>query len=307
MTPIDFPNNDHYYLALAEEAFSAGDYLRALENYKYAYQENPTPKLNHLIAGLALEQGDFSAALEYAEEESESYLDTPETIDLFLQIQVYSQNFFAAREFLWRSQKVKILTEEQTDLWLMRINDQEAFYERQQQAVIKELEAELNQLPSMSAVDQLLFVRKIRQLPEERLKTIAEKFMMTPQIVPLVRSYLFESLARIGVTEKVHYLTIQDEIAELSPIDSGFDDSLQSGIETRLNDYLGDNNPILLANLLEQVKVEMAFLYPLHTAFMKPDAWTASYLAEYSEWSGPLDEEVEAIRGRIKQLLFDYH
>ena len=128
MNPIEFPNNDHYYLTLAEEAFSAGNYSQALENYKQAYQENPSPKLNRLITSLALEQGEFSAALEYAEEESESYLETPETIDLFLQIQLYSQKFFAAREFLWRAQKVNYLTEEQKNFWSMRIDDQEAFY-----------------------------------------------------------------------------------------------------------------------------------------------------------------------------------
>lgn len=105
MNPIDFPNNDHYYLSLAEEAFSAGNYSKALDNYKHAYQENPSPKLNRLIASLALEQGNFSEALEYAQEESDSYLETPETIDLFLQIQLYAQNFFSAREFFGECKK----------------------------------------------------------------------------------------------------------------------------------------------------------------------------------------------------------
>ncbi|MBX8936515.1 hypothetical protein [Enterococcus gilvus] len=307
MNPIEFPNNDHYYLTLAEEAFSAGNYSQALENYKQAYQENPSPKLNRLITSLALEQGEFSAALEYAEEESENYLETPETIDLFLQIQLYSQKFFAAREFLWRAQKVNYLTEEQKNFWSMRIDDQEAFYQWQQQAVIKQIEAELKQLPTMKAMEQLVMVRKIKQLPEEQLQSLAEKFMLDPQIAPLVRSYLFESLARVGVTEKVRYLTIQDEIAELSPANSGFDDSLQNSIEARLDEYLGDDNPVLLSSLLEQMKVEMAFLYPLQSSFMNPEAWAASYLSEYSEWSEPLDGGIEAIRGKIKQLLFDYH
>ena len=90
MNPIEFPNNDHYYLTLAEEAFSAGNYLQALENYKLAYQENPSTKLNHLIANLSLEQGDFEEALAFSEEEPDSYLEEPETIDLYLQIQLYS-------------------------------------------------------------------------------------------------------------------------------------------------------------------------------------------------------------------------
>jgi len=307
MNPIEFPNNDHYYLTLAEEAFSAGNYSQALENYKQAYQETPSPKLNRLITSLALEQGKFSDALEYAEEESESYLETPDTIDLFLRIQLYSQKFFAAREFLWRAQKVKELTEEQKNLWTMRINDQEAFYQRQQQEVIKQLEFELNQIPSMKAMEQLVFVRKIKQLPEERLKLLAKKFMLDPQVAPLVRSYLFESLARVGVTEKVRYLTIQDEIVELSPTSSGLDDFLQNGIENWLNKYLSNDNPVLLTNLLEQMKLEMAFLYPLQSSFANPEAWAASYLSEYSEWTEPLDAGVEAIREEIKQRMFDYH
>lgn len=226
MNPIEFPNNDHYYLTLAEEAFSAGNYLQALENYKLAYQENPSTKLNHLIANLSLEQGDFEEALAFSEEEPDSYLEAPETIDLYLQIQLYSHRFFAAREFLWRAQKMKQLTEEQRNLWLMRIEDQEFFYQKQQQAIMEQLESEIRQLPLLSPMEQLVSVRAIKQLSEERLQVWAKKFMLEPKVTPIVRSYLFESLARIGVSEKVHYLTFLDEIAELSPAITGVDLSL---------------------------------------------------------------------------------
>lgn len=307
MNPIEFPKNDHYYLTLAEEAFSAGNFSLALENYKLAYQKNPSAKLNRLIASLALEQGDFAEALEYSEEEIESYLETPEMIDLYLQIQLYSQKFFTAREFLWRAQKNKQLTEEQQNLWSMRIDEQETFFQRQQQAVIEQLETELSQLPAMMPMDQLIVIRRIKQLPEKRLQSLAESFMLDRKIAPLVRSYLFESLAKVGVVEKVRYLTIQDEIVELSPAHTGFDDTLQNKIETLLNDYLIDEDPILLANLLEQVKLEMAFLYPLQSSFMRPQAWVDSYLAEYRGKAEKLDDAVEMVRSKIKQLMFDYH
>lgn len=307
MNPIEFPNNDHYYLTLAEEAFTKGNFSQALENYKLAYSENPSPKLNRLIASLALEQGKFEEALAFSEEESESYLETPETIDLYLQIQLYSNRFFSAREYLWRAQKMKQFTEEQKNIWLLRIDDQEAFYQRQQQAAMNQLESELEQLPSLSAMEQLVLVRKVKQLSEQRLQTLAEKFMVDPEIAPLVRSYLFESLARIGINEKMRYLTIQDEIVELSPAASDFDETLQEKIMRRLEKRLTDEDPILLANILEQVKLEMAFLYPLHYSFMRPDAWVNSYLSEYWRESESLDEDVEMIREKIKQLMFDYH
>ncbi|MFR3686188.1 MAG: tetratricopeptide repeat protein [Enterococcus sp.] len=311
MNPIEFPNNDHYYLTLAEEAFSAGNYLQALENYKLAYRENPSSKLNHLIASLALEQGNFAEALEFSEEESDSYLETPETMDIYLQIQLYSHNFFAAREFLWRATKMKSLTEEQRNLWLVRIEDQELFYQKQQQAVMKQLESEIGQLPSLSPMEQLISVRKIKQLPEERLQVLAKKFMLEPKIAPLVRSYLFESLTRIGVSDKVRYLTVLDEVVELSPTTSGLDETLQNEISILLEERLGDEDPILLSNILEQVNLEMAFLYPLQGSFMKPKAWVNSYLSEYCpeywESSELLDDSIETMRKKIKQLMFDYH
>lgn len=307
MNPIEFPKNDHYYLILAEEAFSAGNFSLALENYKRAYQKNPSAKLNRLIASLALEQGDFAEALEYSEEEIESYLETPEMIDLYLQIQLYSQKFFTAREFLWRAKKNKQLTEEQQKLWSMRIDEQETFFQRQQQAEIEQLETELIQLRALTPMDQLIVIRRIKQLPEKRLQSLAESFMLDRKIAPLVRSYLFESLAKVGVVEKVRYLTIQDEIVELSPAHTGFDDTLQNKIETLLNDYLIDEDPILLANLLEQVKLEMAFLYPLQSSFMRPQSWVDSYLAEYRGEAKKLDDAIEMLRSKIKQLMFDYH
>lgn len=307
MNPIEFPKNDHYYLTLAEEAFSAGNFSLALENYKRAYQKNPSAKLNRLIASLALEQGDFAEALEYSEEEIESYLETPEMIDLYLQIQLYSQKFFTAREFLWRAKKNKQLTEEQQKLWSMRIDEQETFFQRQQQAEIEQLETELSQLPALMPMDQLIVIRRIKQLPEKRLQSMAESFMVDPKIAPLVRSYLFESLAKVGVVEKVRYMTIQDEIVELSPAHTGFDDTLENKIETLLNDYLIDEDPILLVNLLEQVKLEMAFLYPLQSSFMRPQSWVDSYLAEYRGEAKKLDDAIEMLRNKIKQLMFDYH
>ncbi|MDT2760116.1 tetratricopeptide repeat protein [Enterococcus xiangfangensis] len=307
MNPIEFPNNDQYYLALAEEAFSAGNYQQALEKYQLAYQENSSTKLNHLIASLALEQGEFAEALEYANEAADSYLETAETIDLYLQIQTYSKKFFAAREFLWRGQKEKLLTEEQGELWLLRIDDQEAFYQRQQQTLLKQIEEQLSQLPTLMPMEQLVLVRKIKQLPEERLRSVAEDFMIDSKIAPLVRSYLFESLARVGIADKVRYLTIQAEIVELSPAETGFDVTLQTEIEMQLDEKLRDNDPILLANILEQVKLEMAFLYPLQTAYQKPEAWVSSYLADYLNEAETLDETIEAIREKIKRLMFDYH
>ena len=135
--------------------------------------------------------------------------------------------------------------------------------------------------------------------------------MLEPKVTPIVRSYLFESLARIGVSEKVHYLTFLDEIAELSPAITGVDETLQNEISIRLDEHLSDEDPILLSNILEQVKLEMAFLYPLQRSFMEPEAWVASYLSEY--WSGYrnsselLDERIETIRKKIKQLMFAYH
>lgn len=307
MKPIDFPNKDHYYLTLAEEAFSTGDYVKALENYKLAYEEAPSVKLNHLIASLALNQGNFTEALEYASDEQDSYLETLETMDLYLQIQLYTHHFFAAREFLWRAQKSKMLTEEQQNLWTVRIDSQEDFYQKQQQAEIKRLETELSTLPNLSSMEQLQLVRKVKDLSEERLKSWAESWMLDPHVVPLVRSYLFEQLGRVGITEKVRYLTIQDEIIELSPAETAFDERLQQAIEACLKNRLEDHDPVLLANLLEQMKLEMAFLYPLNHSFMKPKAWVESYLAEYSDSLVALDEQVEAIRQKIRQLMLDYH
>lgn len=307
MNPIEFPNNDHYYLALAEEAFSSGDYLQALVNYQLAYQKNPSAKLNRLIVSLALEQGKVTEALEYANEASESYLESAETVDLYLQVQTSAKRFFVAREFLWRAKKTNSLTEEQNDRWLMRVDDQELFHQRQQQTMLKQLEVQLRQLPKVSTMEQLLLVRTVKQLSEERLRVLAENFMVDPKVAPLVRSYLFESLARIGTVDKVRYLTIQAEIVELSPTEIDFSEGLQNKIEAGLAERLEDEDPVFLANILEQVKLEMAFLYPLQNSYLKPEAWIASYLSEYLNQVESLDKNVEEIRETIKRLMIDYH
>ncbi|MFC4771638.1 tetratricopeptide repeat protein [Enterococcus hermanniensis] len=307
MKPIEFPNNDHYYLTLAEEAFANGEDHIALENYRLAYQENPSPKLNRLIASLAVEQAEFSIALEYVEEAAESYLESAESIDLYLQIQLFAHRFFAAREFLWQAQKVKSITEEQKNLWLFRIDDQELFYQKQQQAAMKVIEYELKELPKLSNMEQLLLIRKVRGLTNERLKFWATDFMMNSSISPLVRSYLFESLARLGVADRFCYLTLQEEIVELIPVETGFDQTLQQMIAELLTEALIDEDPVLLTNLMEQVNLEMAFLYPLQSSYNNAQAWVNSYLADYVGREVDLNPQIEALRQKIKELMLDYH
>ena len=131
--------------------------------------------------------------------------------------------------------------------------------------------------------------------------------MVDPKVAPLVRSYLFESLARIGTADKVRYLTIQAEIVELSPTEIDFSEGLQNKIEAGLAERLEDEDPVFLANILEQVKLEMAFLYPLQNSYLKPEAWIASYLSEYLNQAESLDKNVEEIRETIKRLMIDYH
>lgn len=307
MKPIEFPNNDHYYLTLAEEAFANGEDKIALENYKLAYQENPAPKLNRLITSLAVEQGEFGVALEYAKEATEDYLESVESIDLYIQIQLLAHRFFAAREFLWQAQKVKSITEEQKNLWLFRIDDQEDFYQKQQQAAMKVIEDELKELPKLSNMEQLLLIRKVRGLTNERLKFWAADFMLNSAVSPLVRSYLFESLARLGVNERFRYLTFQEEVVELIPVETGFDTTLQQTIDELLTTILLDEDPILLSNLIEQVNLEMAFLYPLQSSYNDAQAWVNSYLVDYAGIEADLNPQIEALRQKIKELMLGYH
>ncbi|WP_407857635.1 tetratricopeptide repeat protein [Enterococcus hailinensis] len=307
MKPIEFPNNDHYYLTLAEEAFANGEDKIALENYKLAYQENPSPKLNRLIASLAVEQGEFGVAMEYAKEAAEDYLESVESIDLYIQIQLLVHRFFAAREFLWQAQKVKSITEEQKNLWLFRIDDQEDFYQKQQQAAMKVIEDELKELPKLSNMEQLLLIRKVRGLTNERLKFWAADFMLNSAVSPLVRSYLFESLARLGVNERFRYLTFQEEVVELIPVDTGFDTTLQQTIDELLTTILLDEDPVLLSNLIEQVNLEMVFLYPLQSSYNDAQAWVNSYLVDYAGIEADLNPQIEALRQKIKELMLGYH
>ncbi|OJG43278.1 hypothetical protein RV04_GL000723 [Enterococcus hermanniensis] len=260
-----------------------------------------------MIASLAVEQAEFSIALEYVEEAAESYLESAESIDLYLQIQLFAHRFFAAREFLWQAQKVKSITEEQKNLWLFRIDDQELFYQKQQQAAMKVIEYELKELPKLSNMEQLLLIRKVRGLTNERLKFWATDFMMNSSISPLVRSYLFESLARLGVADRFCYLTLQEEIVELIPVETGFDQTLQQMIAELLTEALIDEDPVLLTNLMEQVNLEMAFLYPLQSSYNNAQAWVNSYLADYVGREVDLNPQIEALRQKIKELMLDYH
>ncbi|EOH90036.1 hypothetical protein [Enterococcus pallens] len=305
MSNIEFPKNYEYYLKKGQEALEGHRLAEGVVQLEKAYQLEQDPVVNWLIATTTFEIADYSKSLSYIEELPDFYVEEESRAELYLQNLLMEKDFLNARKLLWEIKKQGKLNKYKIQNLTNLLEMQEKFYRQTQQSLIQEIKQELVELSKYSAAYQLQKVQKIKDLPQADLLDVSKKLLIDPRISLLVRNFLFEELVKVGTQERVSILTIDGKINHLYPNEIGASDTmvLTSNIMDKLEITLENQDPILLENLREEVKVEMAILYPLHQLYEDSKFWVNSYLSEYLHKDYPLDQEIELVRGKIKREL----
>lgn len=309
MSSIEFPGNYEYYLKKGQEALKEHHLAEGVSQLENAYQLEQDPVVNWLIATTAFELGDYSKSLSYIEELPNFYSEEESRVELFLQNLLMKKNFLDARKLLWKIQKQGKINEDKIQRLTDFLEMQEKFYQQTQQSLIQGIKRELSELPKYPAIYQLQKAQRVKELPQADLFDVSKALLIDSEVSPLVRNFLFEELAKVGIQEAVSILTIDGNIHHLYPNEAGTSNTLvlTSNIIKQLAAILENQDPILLENLQEEVKVEMALLYPLQQFYKDSKFWVNSYLSEDLHEDYPLDHKIERIRRKIKKELIGFY
>ncbi|MGM0212994.1 hypothetical protein [Enterococcus sp. AZ109] len=309
MNNINFPGNYDYYLRNGQSALEEHRSKEGMVYLEEAYQIKQEPIVNWMIATTAFELGDYEKSLSYIIELPDFYMEEENRAELYLQNLLMSKQYLTARKLIWELQKQGKLDKEKIQSFDDLIEMQETFYQQTQRSMINGVKQELAELDQFPNIYQLQLIKKVKELPQTDLMEVANKLMVNPRLSLLVRNFLFEELVKIGVGSKVSILTVDGNIRSLSPEQVGlstsnqFKNDILSGLEANLE----NQDPVLLASLLEEVKVELALLYPLYNHYGNSQFWINSYLSEYLSGEYPLDESIEEVRKKIKQELNGFY
>jgi len=303
---IPFPKNYDRFIELGKEAIGNDNLNEAINYFQKAYDIQQNFALNFLLVNTYLDLGENEQALYWASERKEDYLTCTEYIEVYVQVLVQNQKFIQAHCII----NERILLEKSGEMKALislkkKVRHVELMYQQFETKKIKEIKTELEEMESHTYQEQLMIVRQSLELPQDEFIAIGKKILINTRICNLIRSFILEEFAKLHIKEKIEFLWRDKEIHEIVPAVVGppLDCAAYQRILLFLEKELIDNDPILFVNLLEEIRLHFAILYPLSDEYIKdPKLWAISYLITYNpEYSQKYQleinqEEVETIQ-----------
>lgn len=299
LSEIQFPKNFEFYLKEGHVALESHDLNQAFLSFEKAYHIKKEPLVNFMLSTIASQKGNIEAAILYAEEMLDNYMLDYQRFEYLLQLLLLNYQFEKARAWLWRGYKQQLISEEQVNDFTYVIDEQAQMFPEEAtsdqpytlEEIVKELDA--------PALVQMEKIKKSEHLSTEDLVSLAKQVLSKKKVTLLARNYLFEELAKKEIDLAFDYLDLHDQIIQLNPkiIGTQQRDQLIQRIISKLSERLEHQDPYFLQNLIEEVYVEQALLYPLQVFYPDTTAWVNSYLSKEKTDTS----EIGKIREKLKK------
>lgn len=305
---IPFPKNYERYIVLGQEFMDQGNLSEALNAFQQAYKIKKDFPLNFLISSTYLELGEAQQALHMAVEMKTKYLSCTDYLSFYIQLLISNHEFIHAHSLI----NERILQEKSGEMGHLialkkKIRQDELMYEQFEASKINKLKNELSVLKQHSYYEQLAIVKKAAYLPQEEFIKMGKKILVDKEVHQLVRSWILEEFARLHVKEPVKVLWREEEIHQVTPAQIGgpLDCGAYQHMILFLEKELMNNDPILLLDLREEVRLHFALLYPVADQVVEnPKLWAITYIVAYNESMGEryCVHEYQQEIARIQQL-----
>ncbi|MBV7390362.1 MULTISPECIES: tetratricopeptide repeat protein [Enterococcus] len=299
MSEIQFPKNFEFYCKAGHLALENSDMNQAFSSFEKAYKINKDPLVNFMLSTISSQKGNIELAIQYAEEMLDNYLIDYQRFEYFLQLLLLNYQFEKARAWVWQGYKQQLITKEQVNDFSYVIDEQaQMFPEECTDDQLYSLDELLEELKAPVLV-QIETIKKSENLSLADLIELGKQILSEDKVTLLARNYLFEELSKNEVDQVFDYLDLNDQIIELNPKTIGTDlrDQLMNDIIASLAEKLEHQDPYLLQNLIEEVYVEQALLYPLQVFYSDTAEWVNSYLSSDKND----DSEIKKIREKLKK------
>lgn len=281
---IPFPKNYERFIELAQEAIQKEQPALALDYFKQAYCIQQDFSLNYLLVCLYLDLSQEEQALLLAAEMKEQYLTTFEYIEFYVQLLLKNHLFVQAHLIV----NERILMERTGEMRLLvfmknTIRQLEQAYKRAVKEQNRLVEEELSRLGEFRYCEQLRIVKKETSLTQGDFVAISKANLVDQRVHPYVRSLVLEGFVGLHVNEEIHYLWRDGKRRTIVPTRVGTSDESASyqRMLLFLEKELFSKNPILLADVLEEIRRHTLLLYPLADQIIDdPVLWAIGYMCQ---------------------------
>lgn len=284
---IPFPKNYERFIELGQEAAKQNDLIEAVAYYEQAYAIKQDFPLNIVLVNMYLEINENEQALSLASEMREKYFSYLDYMEIYIQILIQNHMFIQAHSII----NERILLEKSGEMRKLislkkKIRHFELMYQQFESVKIKELKEELKQINEHNYYEQLAIVKKAGQLPQEEFVVMGKKILLDERVHKLVRSWILEELVRLHVKEEVEFLWRDNKKYTVIPASVGtpLDSAAYQRILLFLEKELINNDPILLVDIMEEIRLHFAVLYPLADEIIEnPRLWAITYIISYNQ------------------------
>ncbi|EOI03016.1 hypothetical protein UAY_00761 [Enterococcus moraviensis ATCC BAA-383] len=312
---IPFPKNYERFIELGQEAEKQNHLAESVEYYEQAYAIRQDFPLNLVLVNMYLALEEHEQALSLASEMKEKYFAYLDYLEIYIQILIQNQMFIQAHSVI----NERILMEQSDEMRKLvslkkKIRHVELMYQQFEVGKIRELKEELDDLNKHTYYEQMAIVKKAGRLPQDEFIMIGKKILLDERVHNLVRSWILEELASLHVKEEVEFLWRDNKKYTVIPASVGtpVDSATYQRILLFLEKELLNDDPILLVDIMEEIRIHFALLYPLADQVIEnPELWAVSYIISYNHSIAKkfqVDEkhsEIEKIQQIQSQIRFE--
>nr|WP_207695537.1 hypothetical protein [Enterococcus sp. DIV0212c]MBO1354017.1 hypothetical protein [Enterococcus sp. DIV0212c] len=283
---IPFPKNYERFIELGQEAVKRDNLIEAVDCFEQAYSIRQDFPLNLVLVNTYLQVGENEQALSLASEMKEKYFAYLDYMELYIQVLIKNNMFIQAHSII----NERILMEQSGEMRKLislkkKIRHVELMYQQFEVGKIKELKEELDCLNAHNYYEQLAIVKKAGKLPQDEFIMIGKKILLDDRVHNLVRSWILEELANLHFKEEVEFLWRDNKKYTVIPATVGtpLDSAAYQRILLFLEKELINDDPILLVDIMEEIRLHFALLYPLADEIIEnPRLWAVSYIISYN-------------------------
>lgn len=268
-------------MARAQTEMKQENWHDAAETLATVYETLATFDINYrLVTALSMDE-QYQLAASYADDFLMDYLASEPDFRMIVALAVQNQNFVYAQQLamLWQDDTI------QADV-LAEIRVAEDHARVDMANTFQTIARQFYHLSDYSITEQRDRYESARHLPVAEFIVGACYLLVDPYATPIIRATLLEDLQKLQVSEPVQYRWLDDNLytIQLAELPLLTDSEIFEVIADYLDEKVGQDDPIALEMLAQQVRFELTLLYPrVDEVVTDPEGWVEASIDQYYE------------------------
>jgi len=276
-----FPDQYDRLIRMGKVALNQQNWQQACDHFEAAYQLEQTLSANLLWASALIEAGDPQTALTIVEEQQADYLQQTDLVRFYLALLLNNHRFITANQ-VWEALRHATIAPQVIKTLRMMITAAELEYQANHQAAIQKQAEGLYNLTAHPLAEQLAMLTQAEQLPRNVYVTSITPILTNPYSHAFVKTTVIETLVQLNIEQLV---TMQwfEQTKTFVPADIQLmeESPTFNAVLAALNEQLATEDPTLLAQVMVDVEMGFAYLYPFEAEIMyNPTEWAQAWLKQ---------------------------